>query len=135
MSAINQINNDNDKGVVLLMVLSTIFIVVILANVVLTLITSQSRLTHHQVSRIQAYYAAQAGMNYALEQLRLGNWSAGNTYSVPFAADDFKPASIVGNTVSIAINQPQNTDSSQPCYNPPGNTACVSATASYTYTP
>lgn len=58
------------------MVLSTIFIVVILANVVLTLITSQSRLTHHQVSRIQAYYAAQAGMNYAIEMLRLGdaNW-------------------------------------------------------------
>lgn len=123
------------RGVILFIVIGTILLVSVLGVVILTTISSQSRLTHHQVSRIQAYYAAMAGINYALEQLRVGNWSTGNTYSVPFAEYDFKPASIVGNTVSIAINQPQNTDSSQPCYNPPGNTACVSATASYTYTP
>jgi len=55
------------------MVLGTIFIVTILGTVILAIITSQSRLMHHQVSRIQASYAAQAGMNLAFERLRNGN--------------------------------------------------------------
>lgn len=55
-------------------VLATLMIVIVLANVMLNIMSSQSRLTHHQVSRIQAYYAAQAGMNYALEMLRIGTW-------------------------------------------------------------
>lgn len=63
----------NKEGVVLFIVLGTLLVVVILANVVLSIILSQSRLTHHQVSRIQAYYAAQAGINYALEMIKLGN--------------------------------------------------------------
>lgn len=63
---------NNHKGVILLIVLSTILVVVALANVILMLVSSQSRLTHHQVGRIQAYYAAQAGINYAIEMLRLG---------------------------------------------------------------
>lgn len=59
------------------MVLATLVIVVLLANVILAIISSQSRLTHHQTSRIQAYYAAQAGMNLAMEQLRTGAWGTG----------------------------------------------------------
>jgi len=70
------------RGFALYLVLAVLLVVVILANVVLNLITSQSRLTHHQVKRIQATYAAQAGINYALECLRVNNasWmsSAGN---------------------------------------------------------
>lgn len=53
-------------------VLGTILVVTILANVIMGLMLSQSRFTHHQVSRIQAYYACVAAMNYVLEQLRLG---------------------------------------------------------------
>lgn len=68
----------NKKGVVLYMVLATLLIVVILANVVLGIILSQSRFTHHQVSRIQAYYASLAGMNLAREQLRTGAWGTGS---------------------------------------------------------
>ena len=62
------------EGVVLFVVLGTIFIVIILSAIILQIISSQSRLTHHQVSRIQAYYASQAGMVYALEELRIGGW-------------------------------------------------------------
>jgi len=62
------------------MVLGTIIIVAILITVILSIISSQSRITQHQVSRIQAYYAAQAGMNYALEMLRTGLW----TFNPPF---------------------------------------------------
>ena len=65
----------NKRGIALYLVLSILLVVVILANVVLSLINSQSKLTHHQVRRIQAYYAAQAGINYALENLRLNNTS------------------------------------------------------------
>jgi len=62
-----------NKGIVLFIVLGTIVVVMVLANIVLHIVNSQSRLTHHQVSRIQSYYAAQAGANYAREMLRLNN--------------------------------------------------------------
>ena len=73
----------NKKGVALYFVLAILLVVVILANIILNFITSQSRLTTHQVKRVQAYYAAQAGVNYALEQLRLNNlfWATPNATS------------------------------------------------------
>jgi hypothetical protein len=121
------------KGVVLLIVIGTVFVVIFLANVVLSIITSHSRLTHHQVSRIQAYYASMAGINYALEQLRTGIWIAGTDCpspgcQVPFddLTNDFRPPSI--NSVSVIIRA----SGSAGC---PGNSACVSATADYAYTP
>jgi len=67
----------NNKGIALLIVLTTVLLVVILANIVLTVILSHSRLTRHQLNRTQAYYATQAGMNYALEQLRIGRAAGG----------------------------------------------------------
>ena len=128
-----------NRGVVLFMVLSTILIVVALANIILVLITSQFRLTHHQVSRIQAYYAAQAGMNYALEMLRDGTWNSASCPSptsclLSVLDPDFRdtfPHTI--SDVSIIIKPAQDTNENQPCYKPPGNSACVSATANYTY--
>jgi Tfp pilus assembly protein PilX len=63
-----------EKGIVLLIVLAAIFIVILLGNIVLGIVASQSRLTHHNVSRIRAYYACQAAMNYTLEALRAGTW-------------------------------------------------------------
>lgn len=65
---------NNRKGVILFIVLSVVLVVVILSGVILTIISSQSRLTHHQVSRIKAYYASKGIMNYALEMLRIGTW-------------------------------------------------------------
>jgi Tfp pilus assembly protein PilX len=107
------------KGIALFLVLFVVLIVVVLANVVLGFISIQSRLTHHQVSRIQAYYAAQAGVNYALEMLRLGTWSPGNSYNLPADADF--PHTI--QSVSITIDS-----------NPtgPGGTYPVHITVDYT---
>ena len=91
----------NRRGFALYLVLTILMVVVILANVVLNLITSQSKLTHHQIKRIQAYYAAQAGINYALENLRVNNaaWmsSAGNpkTYYICRQAGGPGPCSSV----------------------------------------
>lgn len=62
-------------GMALYLVIGTLIIVVILCRAILVLIISQQRITHHNVARIQAYYAAKAGMNYALEMLRQGNWT------------------------------------------------------------
>jgi len=66
----------NSRGVALFITLAAVAIVVILANVVLNIMSSQNRLTHHQVSRVRAYYAAQAGMVYTLEMLKSGTWVA-----------------------------------------------------------
>jgi type II secretory pathway pseudopilin PulG len=71
-----------EKGIVLLVVLATILVVVVLAQVILNTIVNQSRLTLHQISRIQAYYAAMAGVNYAYEKLRNredANWPLPST--------------------------------------------------------
>jgi len=58
------------KGVVLLIVLGTVLVVVFLATAILTIISSHSRLTNHQVSRIKAYYAGKGMMNYVLDKMR-----------------------------------------------------------------
>jgi len=104
------------------MVLATIMIVIILANIVLSIVLSQTRLTHHQVSRIQAYYAGLAGMNYALEQLRTGNWTAPLVYSL---SDSSFPHTIRG--VTIVLDPPRN---APPC----NSTACINVTVDYNFT-
>ncbi|MDD4907743.1 MAG: hypothetical protein PHJ00_01615 [Candidatus Omnitrophica bacterium] len=63
----------NHKGVALALVLLVILVVVILCNVALSIMNSQNRLTHHQVSRLRAYYASQGAMNLAFERLRANN--------------------------------------------------------------
>jgi Tfp pilus assembly protein PilX len=77
--------NRNRKGVLLFIVLATIIVVVTLSTVILRIILSQSRLTHHQVSRIQAQYAAKAGVFYALDKLRRNDdacWPSVGTYTI-----------------------------------------------------
>jgi len=66
---------NSSRGVILFIVLTIIIVVIILATVVLRIIANQARLTHHQVSRIQAYYADKAGMNLAFDKLRTGTGS------------------------------------------------------------
>lgn len=65
----------NKKGVAIILVLGTLFVAFVLAAVIVNIISSQGRLTHHQFSRIQAYYAGLAGMNLAVEKLRTGAWT------------------------------------------------------------
>ncbi|MDO8488931.1 MAG: hypothetical protein Q7S42_02315 [Candidatus Omnitrophota bacterium] len=75
--------NCSKKGIILLIVLGVILLVVSLTTVILRIISNQSRLTHHQVSRIQAQYAAKAGVIYALDKLRRNDdvgWPASGEY-------------------------------------------------------
>lgn len=126
----------NNKGVVLVIVLATILVSMLLAVAVMNLITNQSRLTHHQLSRIQAYYASKAAITYAQEQLRKGTWVAGTDCKASKPCDagdvglnlanDFRPASIID--VSIYIRA--DTDPKCPS---PGLADCITCTSTYTY--
>jgi len=125
------------RGVVLFIVLGTLLVVVSLATVILSLILSHTRLTYHQTSRIQAYYAALAGMNYAIEKLRVGNdsnWPAAGSYnrylcrsgcSGPGDVNDpYLPNSI--QQIKITVGSPGTGIS---------GTRPISTKATYTYTP
>jgi len=125
---------------VLFAVVGILFVVVLLANVVLNIMLSQSRLTHHQVSRIQGYYAAMAGTNYAYDKLRrqddTTNWpipAASSSYTRTLCRsgcdinDADLPKSV--NNVSIKVSGA----GASGCNPPTGVPACVSATADYTY--
>jgi len=127
------------------MVLGMLLVVVTLANAILTIISSQSRFTHHQVSRIQAYYAAMAGVNYTFEMLRTAAWVydpliGANSCPSPAGClfnDPTFPASIVGQQFRVvfcpigAICPPLTVA----CIPPPGINFCVDVTTTYTYTP
>lgn len=63
------------KGAILFIVLGVLMVVAFLATVILRITSNQARLTHHQVTRIQASYASKAGMILAFEKLRLGVWT------------------------------------------------------------
>lgn len=91
------------RGVALFAVLATIFVVVLLANICLNTMVSQSRLTHHKVDRIQAYYAGWAAINYAQEELRRGNWTAPSVRLLP--SDPNFPASVL-QPITIILMQP-----------------------------
>jgi Tfp pilus assembly protein PilX len=118
----------NKRAVVLYMVLATILIVALLASILLNLTLSQSRLTHHGVSRIQAYYAAKAGIVYAMEQLRSGG-STNTSYNL---SDSDFPSSVVNKQVAITVT-PYGNGTCTSAYVPSSVTACVSSKATFTY--
>jgi len=68
------------KGVVLFLILAALAIAIILAAALLSLMLNQARITNHQVSRVRAFYAAQAGINLAMEQLRTHVWVGTGTH-------------------------------------------------------
>lgn len=113
----------------LFIVLGIILVVVALTNAILALTVSQYRISSHNASRIQAYYAAMAGINYAIDKLRAANdttnWPLNTSYSRTFCKSgcnvteaDF-PAIISSVTVSV-----NNTDTTR---------RIINATVNYTY--
>jgi Tfp pilus assembly protein PilX len=117
--------NLKEKGVALLVVLATILVVVILANIALNFMVSQSRLGTHKVNRLQAYYAGLAATNYAHEMLRSGTWDPTSCLAgCAFPNDANFPAS---------VQQPLNivfTPAGGACGAPAGS-ICVSVQVQY----
>ena len=125
----------NKKGMALLAVLVVLLVVVALANVMLSIMLNQSRLTHHNVSRIRAYYAAMAGIRLAYENLRTKSWAYSSSYcinptnaacnSLPLLNKVSDPA--IPYEVMITIGN------APPGGGGPGGTTPISATANYLY--
>lgn len=130
-----------NRGVALFMVLVTILMVLVLANVVLSLVANQNRLAHHEISRMQALYAAQAGMVYALEKLRNGQWvygvncPSGTPCEAPPGGDAGFVPYVVNNRAYITFCPSGSTCNSIVCSPPAGTTFCVQSLAEYTYSP
>ena len=61
------------------MVIASILIALVFTGIILNLVLSQGRFSLHSASRIQAYYAALAGANYASEMFRTGVWSTSSS--------------------------------------------------------
>lgn len=113
----------NESGIALFIVLATLFVILLLGDITLKFIASQNRFTHESVNRIQAYYAAKAGMNYALEMLRTGGWF----YTSPLSHSCANPAGCLMPTnpnefpASISSVRIILCDSGAICQGPSGN--------------
>ena len=126
-----------NKGLTVVLVLMTIFLVVLLANILLIVITSQSRLTHHKVSRIRAYYAAMAGINLAIDNLRRNTWQVNRNYCINCTSgippadrvnDNTLPYVVMINIGAVGADPPG------PAQAIPG-VAPITVKATYTYNP
>ena len=123
-----------NKGVILFMVIGVILVVVLFTGAMLKIISSQSRLTHHQVSRIQAQYAAKAAVLFALDKLRRNDdvacWPAVGTYTrrmqrAGAGCDIIEPSLPISiQWIDVVVGLPGSGVS---------GTRQVSATAEYTY--
>ncbi len=92
------------KGIALLIVLSSILIVTLLANAILSVVLNQSRITRHMVNRIQGYYAAHMGIVYAFERLRAGWPSPPATFYINQNNCSFSPDCIIEPLLPVSIN-------------------------------
>ncbi len=95
--------NFSKKGMVLLVVLATLLVLISLAVAVLSLILSHNRLTVHQVNRVKAYYAALAGMNLAMEEMRNGNWLPATATTYCLCSSTTCPSSPSGLCAGVSI--------------------------------
>ena len=125
------------RGALLLIVIMTIVIAIILTNVILNIMLSQGRLSKYEISRIQAKYASMAGVNWAYENLRRGNWSkpaAGNCDHRTLNDSAFPPSI---NSIDVYVASPGTScfAGADPCTPPAGAEVCINAITDYTYTP
>jgi len=133
------------KGIVLALVVSMVLIVSVLIGVALRIVSNQSRFTHHQVSRIQAYYASMAGINYAFEKLRRNEWpqptSGYNIYTLGSTGGIVEtefPHSVHMVTIAVAYRGTYLTVGGRPmlgcnpCAPPSGVNICICSRADYT---
>jgi len=144
------------SGVVLFITLATILITVVLANVIMSVVSSQAALTRHQVSRTQAYYVAMAGINLAYEKLRTGNdadWPLPNTQpgssytrcicktavscnascAGTIIVESALPSSI--NSIVVTVTDAGAPPPAPACTPPAGVPICIRATSDYLYSP
>lgn len=122
------------------MVISVVVVASLLAIAVLRVVSSQARLTHHQLSRVQAQYAAKAGLVLALEKLRQNDpsWSSAAQFTKRMcknnAVSGCGGAEIIDPDLPNTIKYIDITVEAAPGTGPSG-TRKVNAKTTYTYTP
>ncbi len=88
----------NSKAIVLITVLVFLILVMLITVAVIAAMTSQARLTEHQVRRIQAFYTAEAGIYRAFEDLMNG------TFTGPWSVtENYLTANVTYNTTSNTL--------------------------------
>ncbi|MGD0337065.1 MAG: hypothetical protein ABSB18_08235 [Candidatus Omnitrophota bacterium] len=88
----------------MIIVLGTIIVVTLLATVILRIFSSHYRLTNHNITRIQAYYAALAGVNHAMEMIRTRSTPCNtNTLCSYDLTDQSFPPAIANKTVRVNV--------------------------------
>ena len=87
------------KGVVLVVVIGVMLVIFTLALAALFLMTQESRISEHKIKRTRAFFAAQAGMVFALEQLRRGD-----AIISPHSVDSAVPTQGYPLTADITVN-------------------------------
>jgi hypothetical protein len=110
------------KGAALYMVIASILIALVFSGIILNLVLSQGRFSLHSASRLQAYYAALAGANYASEMFRTGAWSTSSSQDHSMCQDSASPPAACP---SCDIEEP----------NLPGTIQCIDITTDGTTGP
>lgn len=88
------------KGVALVAVLTVLLVVAILGSIIAMLMSSQGTLTHHQIQRVRASYAAQAGINLAYSKLCQGLWPYNDRFAINCAS-----AACTGSVTNDALHR------------------------------
>ncbi|MBP7088238.1 MAG: pilus assembly PilX N-terminal domain-containing protein [Candidatus Omnitrophica bacterium] len=60
------------KGIILVVVIGIMLVILALALLATLIMTQEARLAEHKIRRIRAFFAAQAGVTYAVEKIREG---------------------------------------------------------------
>ncbi len=132
---------------VLFVVLGVIIFAVILGSVVLNIVLSNTSLSRKHVGRVQAYYAALAGMNYGYERLSRNDdpthWpmpASGLTYTNHICNSAFHscPDYVVNDETlvkaisEIEITVSERSNSACAAHSPPGGVdACIAVKVTY----
>ena len=92
----------NKKGIALFVVIGVIMLVTLAANTILNVILSQTRLARHETGRIQAFYAAKAGIYHAIDRLSREDppYCPANSCQYPLVDAAF-PNSIISVVINI----------------------------------
>jgi len=65
------------KGMVLVVVIGIMLVILALALLATLVMTQEARVAEHKIRRIRAFFAAQAGVVYAIEKIREGTNPSG----------------------------------------------------------
>lgn len=72
----------SQRGVALLVALSVAIILVILATAMMMLVRGHYGTTANQIKHAKAYYLAEAGVQYAIARLRVGDWTYAGIHNI-----------------------------------------------------